>query len=66
MANITVVRISMAVPVMEVIANERIKRVFQYKFKCKKVIGIVENMACDEGRIEDYETDCLENLIEKF
>lgn len=21
---------------------------------------------CDEGRIEDYETDCLENLIEKF
>ena len=22
--------------------------------------------ACDEGRIEDYETDCLENLIEKF
>lgn len=22
--------------------------------------------ACDEGRIEDYETDCLDNLIEKF
>ena len=22
--------------------------------------------ACDEGRIEDYETDCLENLIRKF
>ena len=21
--------------------------------------------ACDEGRIEDYETDCLDNLIEK-